>query len=90
MGGGRDLGGVGKAASERRGNNLNRFKDFCLKAKAQSWPWLSYMSRVRSTAGLNNCVVGRVSGEVLIGSDLGVLEELRQTRIWSWCSGKTA
>ena len=35
---------------KRRGNNLKRFKDFCLHDKARIWHWLSYMCHVRVTA----------------------------------------
>ena len=38
------------AASERRGNNLKRSEDFCLKAMARIRLWLSYMCHIRSTA----------------------------------------
>ena len=41
-------------ASERRGENLKRFEDFYVKAKASIWPWLSYMCRVRSTPDLGS------------------------------------
>ena len=34
---------------------MKGFKDFYLKAKAIIWPWLSYMCRVRSTAGRVPC-----------------------------------
>ena len=27
-----------RSSSERKGNRSNRFKDFCLKAKATTWP----------------------------------------------------
>jgi len=37
------------AASKRRANDINRFKDFHLTAKARIWPWLSYMCHIRST-----------------------------------------
>ena len=36
-------------ASERRGNSLKQVEDFDLKVKARIWPWLSYMSDIRST-----------------------------------------
>jgi len=35
--------------TERRGNNLNRGKNFYLEAKARIWPRLSYMCHIRST-----------------------------------------
>ena len=35
--------------SERRGNNLKRFKYFYLKAKARIWPYLASVFRVRWT-----------------------------------------
>ena len=38
------------AAVERRGDNLNDFNDFNLRATARIWPWLSYLFQVRSTA----------------------------------------
>ena len=31
-------------------NSLEDFKDFYLKAKARTWPWLSYLCHLRSTA----------------------------------------
>ena len=34
-------------ASEPRGNNLTRFKDFNLQATARIWPWLSYMCHIQ-------------------------------------------
>jgi len=36
--------------SERRGNNVKRFKDFDLKMKARIWPRLCYVCHIRSTA----------------------------------------
>ena len=39
------------SASERRGNNFNDFRDFCLKATARIWPCLSYTCRQRSKDG---------------------------------------
>ena len=38
------------ADSERRGKNVKRYKVWHLKAKANIWPWLSYMCRIHSTA----------------------------------------
>jgi len=32
------LGQIQESASERRGNNSQSFRDFCLKAKARIWP----------------------------------------------------
>jgi hypothetical protein len=34
------------SASEPRGNNFKRFKDFYLKPSARIWPWLSYLYHV--------------------------------------------
>ena len=42
--------GPDRAASERRGNNLNGYKDFYLRAKARIRPLLSYMCHIRSTS----------------------------------------
>ena len=38
------------SASERRGNTLKGCKGFALKAKARTWPCMSYVGHVRSTA----------------------------------------
>ena len=38
------------SASEQIGSNLTELKDFCLKAKAIIWPWLSYMCHIHSPA----------------------------------------
>ena len=43
-----------RAASEQRGDNFKRFKDFWLKAKAIIWPWLSCMCHIRSTGASND------------------------------------
>ena len=42
-----------RAAFEPRGNNLNGFKDFYLKAKDRNWPGLPGMCLIRSIADLN-------------------------------------
>ena len=39
-----------KFAYDRRGNNSNILKDIYLEAKTIIWPWLSYMSHIRSIA----------------------------------------
>ena len=43
-----------RATSERRGNNLNGSKDFCMKARARIWPGLPYICQwiPRRWAGL--------------------------------------
>ena len=38
-------------ASERTRNNLKKYKDYYLKAKARIWPGLSHMCHIRSTSG---------------------------------------
>ena len=38
------------SAVERRRNTFKGLKEFHLKAKAETWPWLSYMCHIRSTA----------------------------------------
>jgi len=39
--------------SERRGNKLKELKDFHLKAKAITWPRLSYMCHIHTKADLD-------------------------------------
>ena len=41
---------VGPTAPERRGDNVQCDYYFDMKAKAITWPWLSYLCLVRSTA----------------------------------------
>ena len=40
----------GHTACEPRGNNSEGFEEFDLKAKARSWPQMSFMCHIRSTA----------------------------------------
>ena len=50
-------------ASQRSRDNLKRFQDFHLNAKARIWPRLPYMCHIRSTSEWER------GGRVLVGED---------------------
>ena len=63
------------SASKPRGNTVQGFKDFFLKAKARIWAWLSYMCHICSTAirveGRTQKVLGFADASWFRGSDYG-------------------
>jgi len=60
------LGRSSPAAPERTVNDLQRFNDFDLKAKARIWTWLPYLCHVHSTADPSPSEANQIEDSVII------------------------